>query len=154
MRLSESDDQFILYPSRYFMGMLLLLHVAAMTAILTLPLSWWAYLLIAVVLMCSLYYYITKYIYFKFRFSIKQFQYLDNNDWQLKQKNGNVLQATLEGDSVVTSFLCVLNFNIRKDGLFSSKRSIIVFKDSLQNPGFRRLRLICVNCKIKEKNKF
>ena len=149
MRLSKSDDQFILYPSRYFMGMLLLLHVAAMTAILTLPLQWWAYLLISVVLMCSLYYYIRKYVYLTFKTSIKQFDHLGGNQWQLKQKNGDVLQATLEGDSVATSFLCVLNFKIRKESRFSRKRSIVIFKDSLGASLFRKVRLICLNCKTK-----
>lgn len=137
------EQPFILHPSRYFMGLLLLIHIGAMLLVVTLPLKWWAYLLIALVLFASLIYQIQKHIYYRYAKSIKGL-IVNNKTWTLIQRNGNTLTGILQGDSVITRYLLILNFKVSLEKDQYAKRSVVIFNDALSVPAFRQLRLLCL----------
>lgn len=137
-------NQFILQPSRYFMWLLLLIHIGAMLLILSLPLKWWANLLIALILLVSLIYHIEKHVYHRLAKAIKSLTYVNKEGWRLTQRNGVQLSATLLGDSVITRHLLILNFKIQLQNKTVGKRSIVIFNDSMDEIGFRQLRLLCL----------
>ena len=126
------------------MGLLLLLHIGAMLLIFTLPLVWWAHLLIAIVLLSSLVYYIEKHIYYKLAKAIKSLIYANNKTWQLVQRNGQIINGTLQNDSVVTRYLLILNFKTSPKNKIQLKRSVIVFNDAMSTVAFKELRLLCL----------
>ena len=138
------SNQFILQPSRYFMWLLLLIHMGAMLIILSLPLTWWANLLIALVLLASLIYHIQRHVYHRLKKAIKSLTYVNKEGWCLIQRNGVQLNAVLLGDSIVTRHLLILNFKIQSENKIATKRSIIVFNDSMEQVTFRHLRLLCL----------
>ncbi len=138
-------NQFTLQPSRYFMWLLLLIHMGTMLLIISLPLKWWAEVLIALVLLASLAYYIEKHVCHRLAKAIKSLTYLDKHVWCLTQRNGAKLNAILLGDSVVTSHLLILNFKIQLPSKIGGKRSVIVFNDSMNRIAFRQLRLLCLD---------
>lgn len=138
------EQQFILHPSRYFMGLLLLIHIGAMLLVITLPLKWWAYLLIALILFVSLIYHIQKYIYYRYAKAIKILVANNGKIWTLIQRNGDASTAVLQGDSVITRHLLILNFKVSLAKDRHIKRSVIVFNDALSAPVFRQLRLLCL----------
>jgi len=141
------NNSFTLHPSRYFMGILLLLHMGAMLLILTLPLTWWAYLLIAIVLLSSLIYHIEKYVYYRMAKAIKSIANIEGKIWTLTQRNGETINGILQGDSVVTRYLLILNFKIQAENKMYIRRSVVVFNDTMDAPVFRRLRLLCLRKK-------
>lgn len=122
------------------MGVLLLIHAAAMLCVLALPLKWWAYLIIAIVLLMSLIYYIELYVRFRLRRSIRSLEFKQDKLWQLADAR-HTCNATLLGDSVVTRYLLILNFKLSDKKV---KRTVIVFKDALTADAFRKLRLLCL----------
>ncbi len=138
------EQQFILHPSRYFMGLLLLLHIGAMLLVITLPLKWWAYLLIALILFVSLIYQIQKHIYYRYAKSIKGLIANKGKNWTLIQRNQKSLTGILQGDSVITRHLLILNFKVSLEKDHYVKRSVIIFNDALSVSAFRQLRLLCL----------
>ena len=139
MRLEPgSDNKFYLYPSRYCMGLLLLMHVAAMLCVFALPLKWWAYLLIAIVLLASLIYYIELSVRYRLKRSIRNIEYKNDQRWLLTDARQSCY-AKLLGESVVTRYMLILNFRLidRK-----TRRTVIVFRDALTAEAFRKLRLL------------
>lgn len=141
------SPHFILHPSRYFMGLLLLIHIGAMLLVITLPLKWWAYLLIAIVLFVSLIYHIQKHVYYHFAKSIKGLTNVEPKIWHLTQRNGEMLNAILQGDSVITRHFLILNFKVPQKKNAYLKRSIVVFNDAMGATAFRQLRLLCLQQK-------
>ena len=126
------------------MGLLLLIHIGAMLLILSLPLTWWATLLIALVLLISLVYHIQKHGYHRLAKAIKSLTYVEQKVWRLTQRNGVPLNAVLLGDSVVTRHLLILNFKIQLQNKTGGKRSVVIFNDSMSQISFRQLRLLCL----------
>lgn len=138
-----STNKFYFYPSRFCMGLLLLTHVAAMLCVFALPLKWWAYLLIAIVLLASLVYYIELTVRYTLKRSIRRIEYKDKQHWFISDSQ-QAYPATLLGDSVVTRYLLVLTFKLGDKKL---RRTVIVFKDALTAEAFRQLRLLCLQQK-------
>jgi hypothetical protein len=124
------------------MGALLLLHCGAMLCVLAIPLQWWAYLLIALVLLVSLIYYINKYVRFRLASSVVGLQQQTGRDWQLFTRKGTLITAKLGADSVVTRYVLILHFTQQEQ---KKHLSVIVFKDALSTNGFRQLRLLCLS---------
>lgn len=130
-----------LRPSRYLMGLLLLLHVGAMTMILTLSLQWWAIVIIAVVLMLSLIFYTEKYVRYRLKSSIRSLNSKDGVKWQLTTKAKESITATILGDSLVTHYLLILNFKANN----KKRYTVIILRDSIDKQQFRQLRLLLIN---------
>lgn len=138
-----ANNTFYFYPSRLCMGLLLLIHVAALLCIFALPLKWWAYLLIATILAISLIYYIELYVRFGLKRSIRTLEYEESGDWVLCTKQQQY-RAKLLADSVVTNYMLILNFRLTHK---KSRRTVLVFKDALTHESFRQLRLFCLQQK-------
>ena len=130
--------QIKLHPSRFMMGFLLLTHLGALLLITTLPLQWWAQVLIAIIVLLSLIYSIEKQVYYKTRKAIREFRTDDGKTWYLTETRGQELTATTMGDSVVTLSLIILNVRLENKG----KRSILIFKDAVDKSTFRQLRVL------------
>lgn len=134
------QTKFYFYPSRYLMGLLMLIHAAALLCVLVLPLQWWAYLLIGLVLFVSLIYYIERLVRYRLKSSIRCIEQNADGSWQLQQRQSS-LRAKLSGESVVTRFVLVLNFDLLGS---KKKQSVVVFKDSLQPREFYQLKALCL----------
>jgi hypothetical protein len=131
----------LLRPSRYLMGGLLLLHIAALMVVLALALQWWAIVSIAIILSVSLMVNIQKYVGFQFKNSIHQLSTLNGTQWTLTQKNQQVIEASIMGDSVVTSYLLILNFVAKN----KKKYSVIILRDMVSAQEFRATHLLLRN---------
>lgn len=125
------------YPSRYLMGILLLLHVALLLLLMQLPIQWWAQGLIGVVLAFSLYHYCRRYGYYKSSHSIVAIQYQEAQ-WQLQTRQGDWVAVELLDDTVVTQSLIILHaINTAK-----KKYNVTLFKDAVSAAAWHDLQFL------------
>jgi hypothetical protein len=139
--LNGEKLHFELRPSRYWMGLLLLLHLGALVIVLILPLQWWAVLAISLILTISLIYHIEKSVRYRFKTSIKVIETQDGKNWRLFQCNQQFIDTTIMKDSIVTSYLLILNFQTK----FKTRHNVVLFKDAIDRTDFNKLRHILLN---------
>lgn len=127
--------QLDLHPSKYFLTIILFAHAAAMLIILSLPIAWWAMIIIAALLAASFVHMVKKHISRQFPGAIIAV-WLESQNWILLTRKGEKLIATLLPDSTSSSLAVVLNFKLES----GKRKSVIVFCDSITKANFRQLR--------------
>lgn len=132
---------FYFYPSRYFMGALLLLHTIALLALLSLPLVWWAKLAIGLVLVASLIFYTQTRVRFRSKQAVRQIMLTEAKHWRLTTQAGQTYLMHLGADSVITRYLLLLHFKQIKG---KQRKNLVVFKDVLPRAQFYQLRQYCL----------
>lgn len=129
--------QLNLHPSRYFLMLILLVHIVAALLIISLPIKWWAIIVIEALLAASFVHMIQKHILRKTPKTIIAI-WLDEKDWVLLTRAGDKLPAKLLRDTTSSSFLVTLNFRIANN----KRQSVMIFPDSVDAASFKRLRRI------------
>lgn len=71
--------------------------------------------------------------------AIIQLQTLSDGNWELTNRSGETIAARLLGDSLVTAYLVVLNFQSLSQ---KQRLSIVIFPDRLNPTDFRRLQMV------------
>lgn len=112
----------------------ILIHLVAMLSLLASLTPFW--LKASGIVLC-LYSFLSIWRYYVALNSGKAVRHLsldEYQNWSLVQKNGEVLKARLQGDTVVFPFIVILNFKATKRHF-----SVIICKDSVLGETFRRL---------------
>lgn len=129
--------QFVLRPSRLLAFLLSVTHIAALVALLPLTLPLWAKLALASMVLFSLHYHVRHHARLASPASAAMLV-LGNAHVSLALRDGNKLEGTISGDSLVTPWLTVLNF-LPQDSRFA--HSVVILPDSLDAESFRQLRV-------------
>jgi len=87
----------------------------------------------------SLYYTICNHVFYCCRYSIDQLQHQADGNWLLYQYNGDCMEGELMGNSLVSTFICILNFKVY--GRFQAI-AVIVLPDAVATADFCRLRTL------------
>jgi len=130
--------EFLIKPSKIYLGLLSLIFLGSLGIVLTLPISRWFILFL--VMMVSLY---SLYLFKRFglqthALSILKVRRQNDGRWLLQTKHESYL-AELSGQSTVTQILCVLCFKeIHSHRLLPC----LVFQDSLSLDQYRQLIVI------------
>ncbi len=127
--------QLDLHPSKYFLTIILFAHAAAMLIILSLPIAWWAMVLIAALLAASFVHMTKKHVSRRLPQAIISL-WVESQNWILLTRSGEKLIATLLPDSTSSSLAVVLNFKLKN----GKRQSVLVFCDSIDKNSFRQLR--------------
>lgn len=135
-----SEIELTLNPSKAFLKLSIAVSILMMIAIsycgIDIPLKFKIVIGILIILINVGYSY---WHLFYAPFSIKKCYKVDeNNEWVLKTHQGEEHAAKLEGNSLITPFLIILNFK-RTD---KKRISVLIFKDSLSKEIFRELRVL------------
>lgn len=126
--------------SRMFFA-LSLMHASGLTIFFFTTQYFLSSFLLMLFCMLSYYYCFSRYISLTHPSVIHVIRRQITGEWLLINKRGDVINATLEGDSVITNFLIIMNFK-RKDKKTSS---VVLFPDALGQENFRRLSVILRN---------
>lgn len=129
--------QFNLQPSIYFTIVLVASHAVALAVLAPLALPLWAKLLLASLVLTSMFYHIWHDAWL-LALSSNKTLLLDGDMILLIARNGDQVTARVLTDSLVTPFLTILN--VLPQGTYLA-RSIIILPDSLDAESFRELRI-------------
>jgi hypothetical protein len=127
-----------LKPSLTFALFLLLAHIGAMVCILFLVIFWWAKLLLLLFCVASLIYWLHYQVLLKSKNSIIKLWQHSDGEWSLLNRAGQTLRAQLRGDSVVTRYWVLLNFNLVEK---RKRTSVMLCADAVPTDTFRQLRV-------------
>jgi hypothetical protein len=127
--------QLNLHPSRYFLTLILLAHIAAIIVTMTLAIKWWIIVLLEALIVGNFSYMFQRYIMRKFNKSILAL-WQEGTHWTLLSRDGSKLPAILLPDSTVTNFLVILSFRLENN----KRHSVLVFSDSIDKLSFKRLK--------------
>jgi len=129
------DLEFTLQPSKRFRVILLLFILLTLAIAATLSVSLW--LTLPLLILTSFY---GIYCFNRWLYPVKSLRRLSDGGWVLHTKMGEYL-AELQGDSIVTSWVSVLSFQLE-----NKKRLVaILFPDSLLPDGYKRL-IVAIQC--------
>ncbi len=136
MRGLGSVQTFELKFSWYFFIGVTFIHAGAVicTSVSAIPLV--IKLIIICVIVVSFYLALKKYLFFSAPKSIVSFSCYKNH-WWLRCRSGEVLEAVLKENSVVTPYFLLLNFYGKTN---NSKHTLGLFSDSFVSPDFRCLQ--------------
>ncbi len=123
------------HSSRQLALALLLIHAAAMAAVLSLPLPPWLTLAIAGSVIMSLYYTFNTHVLGRGRSALGSAVWEREGDWTLMSAYGEAMPAQLRPTSYAHPRLLLLNFATQAHG----SRSLVLMPDSLDARTFRRL---------------
>jgi len=127
-----------LTPSVFFLSLLCLFHLVGIAVLLMLDLSVVIKILVIIFVLISLYYNLSLHPLLRAKYSIIALRWLDENEWQLTQRDGEKIYAHLNMNSYRHPLLVVLNFNIAGSKI---NRSVIIFFDAIDGNTFRQLRV-------------
>lgn len=128
-------------PSRWLPLLVVLTHALALTAIAVLPLDWGWRLILAAMVVASLWHGIEGPVRRRLPWSIREAHWHADGHWELRRADGQVLAAPLSPSTYVGQALVILNFQWP---LWSPpwRRPILVLPaDALETDTLRRLRL-------------
>jgi toxin CptA len=129
--------QFNLQPSIYFTIALVASHGVALAVLAPLALPLWSRTLLASLVLVSLLYHIWHDAWL-LALSSNKTLLLEGDMILLVARNGDQVSARVLADSLVTSFITVLN--VLPQGSYLA-RSVIILPDSLDAESFRQLRV-------------
>lgn len=129
---------FKLQPSRICLSLLLSVYSLVILIVHLLPIAEWAEVLFVILLLCALFYYLRRDAWLSLPSSPVAVRIADN-EIILLARDGTELSGSLQGNSVVTPLLTVLN--ILPKGM-KRTRSVVIFPDSLGAERFRELRVL------------
>lgn len=129
---------FKLQPSRICLSLLLSAYSLAILIVYLLPIAEWASVVLVILLVCALLYYLRRDAWLSLPSSPVAVRIADN-EIILLARDGTELGGSLQGNSVVTPMLTVLN--ILPIGA-KRTRSVVIFPDSLDGGRFRELRVL------------
>lgn len=124
-------------PSRRLAAGLALVGGATLVLVAYLPLHGGWRVALALVVAISGWYSIVVHALRHGSEAIVQLTWDGDNHWFVRRRAGHVQQVTLLGDSLVLSWLVVLNFKPERGRRFS----VVLFGDSLPPDRFRQLRM-------------
>lgn len=130
--------QLNLHPSRYFLMLILLIHISAVLVILALSLKWWAVILIEALILASFVHAVQKYILRKSNETIVVIE-INEQLVTLISRAGEKIPAVLMRESSSNAFLVTLNFKLL-NRTKAKKITVFIFSDSVVKSDFRRLR--------------
>lgn len=117
-------------------GLLAIMYLGAMYWIWTLELALWLVLSMQCVVAAGFVAHLRQYLFRNSNKAVKEMVWLDGKDWQLENSNGQLQQVSLLGNSVVSPWLIVLNFQPEQGG---RKWPVVLMPDSVDSTTFRRL---------------
>lgn len=130
--------RFELTASRRLAGLLLLLHAGAIAIIFMLDIVWPIKLLLIILLSGYASWTVAKHALRTLPTSIIQCWLAETGDWHLQTKAGRIYSGQLQGDSLITPYLTVLNFKVVNS---RKKLAITITSDAIDIQAFRRLRV-------------
>lgn len=127
-----------LHPSRIFAAVLLVVHGGAAGCVLIVPLSWPVRVLLAALILLSLWYTLSRWGLLRHNRAVTALLWDDLGEWKLFSRDRKETAVRLEPDSFVSPGWVVLNFSaIDAPGRWS----VVLLPDSLDGESFRRLRV-------------
>jgi len=105
--------------------------------ILLLPVPWWLCLALTFLVVSSFWNQFRRQVLRSAPQAITALEWRADGSWLLTARNGNNMNLALKADSYVHPALVILNFSGAGYRLFS----VVLFRDSLDDDSFRRLRL-------------
>jgi hypothetical protein len=121
--------------SRQLALALLLVHAAAMTAVVNLALPAWMIMGLAGTVVMSLYITFNTQVLGRGRFALCSLVWEVDGDWTVISADGTEHKAWLRPSSVAYAWLVILNLVVQGEG----NRSLVLMQDSLDARTFRRL---------------
>ena len=76
---------------------------------------------------------------------VEELAYTAEGDWQLRFADGQVHDAELLPSSTVHPKVTTLNFVLRGQSRFRTRRSVVILPDSISKDDFRRLRVLLLS---------
>jgi hypothetical protein len=133
-----SPPNIALKPSWIWSVFLLLMHIGAVFCILFLAIPNLIKILLVLFCILSFSYWFRQQVILKNKNSIVKLWQERDGEWSLLNYAGQTLRAQLRGDSVVTRYWVLLNFNL----IEKRKRiSVMLCPDALPTNTFRQLRV-------------
>jgi toxin CptA len=116
--------------------MLLFIHGGALLWLFVFALPIWMKLLVAIAIITSLLLQLRCHLLQKGSRAVMGLLWDGGDEWQLQMDQGETINASLLGSSLVTPWLIILNFKTE-----TSRRMlpVIIMTDALDSPSFRRL---------------
>jgi hypothetical protein len=135
------DHEFLIKPSKIYLGLWGLICSGSIVIALSLPASKWLILCVVIIVLWYSLYLLKRFGLQKHTFSILKLRFQKDGGWLLQTKYETYF-AMLSGQSTVTSILCVLCFKE-----IDSHRLLpcLVFRDSLNGNQYRQLMIILKN---------
>ncbi len=130
--------KFVLKPSKYLVTIYLLIHLGAIAILLLLPLAIWIKLLLFTFCVASLTFNLRQQALRLSARSIVNFWQTSSGLWSLQDRQGRILSANLQGDSICTLYFVLLNFRLSR----WQRRSVIILPDAIHQDDLRRLRVL------------
>ena len=115
--------------SKYFLSILIAMNGGAVVCLMLTTMPMWVKLLLSVS--------VAIYCFYHARNPIAEFSQENSHQWRLVLKDGVSTIAVLEGNSLVTRYLMILNFRCRET---HKKYSLCLFPDSFPSKDLQRLR--------------
>jgi toxin CptA len=131
-------NHYKLSPSRIFLALLLSAYVLAILIVFMLPIDTWARLMLAILLLCALFYYVRHDALRLMLSSIVGLR-LEGDQISLIMRGGGELTGVIQPDSLVTPALTILNVLPHGE---MRVRSLLIFPDSLDKEHFREMRVL------------
>ncbi len=122
--------------SRHLVGLIFGLHAGTLAIIAALPLTWLERLGLAAVILASLSYQVAAQVCRCLPWAIREAIWNADGSWTVRLRDGNELEAQLQGSTFASVGLIVLNLRGGRFRLLS----IPLFPDSLDPTDGRRLR--------------
>jgi len=124
-------------PSKKLTRLLVFMHLGAMLCIGLSTSPLWLQLLAYSINFYSAYINIKRHSLLQHPLAIREIWTNATGEWYLRAQNGKVYTVHLQGDTLLTSSLVILNFK-RSDSRFGI--SVILFPDAVETTTFRRMR--------------
>ncbi|HEY6095323.1 MAG TPA: protein YgfX [Gallionellaceae bacterium] len=128
---------YLLRPSRLLAGLLLLMHLLALSALFTLPLPLWGGALLSLVVLLSLAYWVARAAWLRLATSCVSIR-LHGDSVELVCRNGESVSGTVQRDTLVTPFLVVLRI-LPAEG--RRCRNVVIAGDAMAPEALRELRV-------------
>lgn len=126
-------------PSKYFAIFLCTIHIGAICCIICLNIPIWLIILLTILTCYSFYVTLQRYALLNSNKAIIKLWKEKDNSWKLLNNKNQISNAHLRGDSFISRYLIILNFNLTKKFLATS---ISLCPDSLDKNILRRLRVL------------
>lgn len=127
-----------LRPSRQLGVLLSLAHCTAAGVLWPLALPVWIKLLSTVLLSCSLYYYLRRYVWLTAPQSVMSLTLSGRNECKLKLFSGARIHTMIEASSFVAPYMTVLCLRKKQSWRYYT---VVILPDSLDIECFRQLRV-------------
>ena len=125
-------------PSRYFAILLLLMFGGAVLVFNSLEIPWWLKLIVSIPLLLGLAGSLRRYALLLSTKSVHKISLMTDGDWCFENRQNRQFRGRLQGDSVVTSYVLILNLKCEKR---PKRVSCVVFRDGLSPSEYRQLKV-------------